>query len=578
MIILNVQQGTPEWHAARATHDCASEAAAALGLSKTCTRSELMKIKHTGITPDVSEWTQKFLFDKGHEVEALARPIVAKILGEALHPVTGESDDGKLLASLDGFTMFGDTVWENKLLNPALRDFIIENNDLPDTHWPQCEHQLLVTDADRVYFTVSDGTEEGTTGIFYQSKPERTQRLIAGWSQFNKDLVSYEPPENNPAAVAEAIEELPALRVQLVGQVTSSNLATFKDTVLARIKAINTTLVTDADFVNADKMVKFLDDGEKRLELVKSQALSQTATIDELFRTIDGLKAEMRSKRLTLDKLVKSEKESRKAEIVDAASKELAAYISDLNERIGLLVIKASSHITVSIQGAIYGLKSLDSMRDKVSVALANAKIEADAIADRIEANRKTVEDMSLFPDFSQVCTKAPDDFAALLAMRSNARKDAEEKRLNAERERIRAEEQAKAQREASQKAAAEIAAAQATARREAQEAAAKAEIERIALTTSAICTPAGTPIEAKTLISVMEQKQEVADISDINVGDMATKPISDTPVRDTDRTGPRVTSLRIQIGNELDKLNVFQLANVLAYCQALPFKSKLAA
>jgi hypothetical protein len=105
-------------------------------------------------------------------------------------------------------------------------------------------------------------------------------------------------------------------------------------------------------------------------------------------------------------------------------------------------------------------------MRDKVSVALANAKIEANAIADRIEANRKTVEDMSLFPDFAQCCTKAPDDFAALLSMRTNARKEAEEKRLAAEREKIRAEEEAKAQ---------------ATARREAQEAAAKAEAERLA-------------------------------------------------------------------------------------------------
>jgi predicted phage-related endonuclease len=46
--------------------------------------------------------------------------------------------------------------------------------------------------------------------------------------------------------------------------------------------------------------------GEKRLALVKSQALAQTASIDELFRTIDALKEEMRSKRLTLDKLVKA--------------------------------------------------------------------------------------------------------------------------------------------------------------------------------------------------------------------------------------------------------------------------------
>lgn len=59
---------------------------------------------------------------------------------------------------------------------------------------------------------------------------------------------------------------------------------------------------------------------------------------------------------------------------------------------------------------------------------------------------------MSLFPDFAAVCTKAPEDFAALLAMRVGQRREAEEKRIEAERAKIRAEEQAKAQREAKPK------------------------------------------------------------------------------------------------------------------------------
>jgi hypothetical protein len=52
---------------------------------------------------------------------------------------------------------------------------------------------------------------------------------------------------------------------------------------------------------------------------------------------------------------------------------------------------------------------------------------------------------MTLFPDFSAVCQKAPEDFAALMTMRLAARKAAEEKRLEQERERIRREEQEKA-------------------------------------------------------------------------------------------------------------------------------------
>ena len=442
----NVTQGSAEWLAVRAKHFTASELSAAAGKSKYQSRQALIKAKATGLVEEVSPATQR-LFDAGHAAEAAARPIVEAMLGEDLYPVTMscEIDGLPLLASLDGITMLGDIIWENKLLNESLKSSV-QQGKLDDHYALQVEQQLMVSGATKCYFTTSDGTEAGTFGMWYESNPDIRAQIVPIWKQFAEDLKNHVHVEAKAAPVAEVIEELPALTVQLVGQVTSSNLATFQTVVMERIKAINTTLVTDNDFATADKMVKFLDDGEKRLELVKSQALAQTASIDELFRTIDTLKAEMRAKRLTLDKLVKAEKENRKAEIVTAANREFADHLAALLNRVGVPI-----PVIGSFGEAVKGLKSLDSMRDKVSAALANAKIEANAIADRIDSNRKMVDDMSLFPDFSQVATKAPDDFAALLAMRTAARKEAEEKRLAEERERIRAEEQAKAQREAAE-------------------------------------------------------------------------------------------------------------------------------
>lgn len=574
MIELSVTQGTPEWHAQRATHDCASEAAAALGLSKHCTRSELMRIKHTGVTPDVSEWTQRFLFDKGHEVEALARPIVEARIKQELFPITGESDDHKMLASLDGMVILddmvtlGDLVWENKMLNTDLRDYLTANNDLPDTHWPQCEHQLLVTGAKRVYFTTSDGTEEGTTGIFYESKPERCRRLIAGWSQFNEDKKNYQLPEVKPAAVAEVIEDLPALTVQLVGQVTASNLATFQAVVLSRIQAINTNLVTDNDFATADKMVKFLDDGEKRLDLVKAQALSQTASIDELFRTIDSLKSEMKAKRLTLDKLVKAEKENRKGEIVIAASREFGAHCAALSSRVGVSV-----NVAVSFADAIKGLKSLDSMRDKVSVALANAKIEANAIADRIEANIKSLEESSsqswrfLFPDLQAVCTKASDDFAALLAARKASHAAAESARI----EKIRAEEKAKAEAAAAAKVAEEARIAKAEA--DAKAATEKAEANRIAADeirkideqrkAAALAEADKLAAEAKAAMPDEPPKEHIEPVKEV------------APSRNSDM---KRLQFRSELITRIDAMNAVQMANLIAYLDAQVIRERMAA
>ena len=229
--------------------------------------------------------------------------------------------------------------------------------------------------------------------------------------------------------------------------VTASNIEAFREHAMAVLKGINTNLQTDEDFANAERTVRWAKEVEDKLDAAKEHALSQTTSISQLFQTIDAVRDEARAVRLTLDKLVKAEKENRKSEIVAQARKAYGDHWSALCRRVGGEWIPA---VGVSyFADAIKGLKSLDSMRDKASTALAHAKIEANAVADRIDANRKTVEDMSLMPDFAQVCTKAPDDFAALYAMRKQQRADAEAKRLEAEREKIRREEEAKARAEA---------------------------------------------------------------------------------------------------------------------------------
>lgn len=448
MIELSLQQGSPEWLTHRAKCFSASEAPAMMGVSPYMTRTELLRQKATGIIPDVNANTQR-LFDRGHETEAMARPLVEKLIGKTMIPSVATDDSGKFLASSDGVDVSDDFVslacnvgFEHKSWNEEIAAQVSSGN-VPESHKPQLDQQFLVFGFEKILFVCSDGTPEKFVYCWYYPQPERIANLRAGWDQFEKDLAEYQHVEAKPAVVADAIEDLPALTVQLVGQVTASNLDTFKNAVTVRIQAINTALVTDADFANADKMVKFLDDGEKRLDMVKAQALAQTESIDQLFRTIDALKAEMRSKRLTLDKLVKAEKENRKAEIVTAASKELFAHMQSLRQRIGGYMPNIEGPIFAE---AIKGLKSLDSMRDKISVALANAKIEANAIADRIDANRKAMAgNEALFPDFTQVCTKAQDDFAALVAMRVAQQKERDEKRLEAEREKIRSEEEAKA-------------------------------------------------------------------------------------------------------------------------------------
>ena len=114
MKVHNVTQGGDEWLALRAGYFTASEASAMMGASKKVSRSELLRMKATGDEQEFSRWVQENLLDKGHEIEALARPIAEKIIGEELYPATAIDDDGYLLASYDGLDMMEAACWECK--------------------------------------------------------------------------------------------------------------------------------------------------------------------------------------------------------------------------------------------------------------------------------------------------------------------------------------------------------------------------------------------------------------------------------------------------------------------------------
>jgi predicted phage-related endonuclease len=426
-------------------------------MSKYATRDELLRQKATGLAEEVSPAKQR-IFDAGHEAEALARPIAEGIAGTEFFPVvaTREVDGLPLLASFDGIDVLDDLIWENKLLNQSLVQQV-QAGDLEPHYWLQLEHQLLVSGASRALFTTSDGTPEGTHPLWYESKPERRAQLIAGWKQFAADLAAWVPPEAKPApVVGKTPDNLPALLIQVTGAVTASNLPEFKTHALEVFKGINRTLTTDQDFATAESTVKWCADVESRLAAAKEHALSQTATIDALFKTIDDISAEARRTRLELDKLVKARKEEIRGEIVAGGIAALREHIAQLN---AAMPADYMPQVPADFAGAIKGKRTVESLRSAVNDELARAKIEASNIATRIHANVKTLKASGLVvPDAATLVLKAPDDLAAIIA----TRKAAEQQRQEAERERIRAEEAARADREARAKLAAEQRAAQA--------------------------------------------------------------------------------------------------------------------
>lgn len=460
MIIKNVVQGTQEWADLRADHFTASEAPAMAGVSKYQSRADLLKLKYTGVAEEVTVAQQR-LFDRGHAAEAAARPIAEEIIGEDLYPVTGISEDHPhLLASLDGCTMLEDVIFEHKLWNQDLAA-AVEANDLPGHYKVQMDQQLLVSGAERCLFMCSDGTRENAAWCWYEPDQKRFDALLAGWEQFRADLEAYQPTEQKVAPQGEAPEALPALKIDLTGAVKASNLPDFKARAMAMVEGIKTELTTDKDFADAESTVKFLQKGEKQLKDSKQAALQQTASIAELFDTIDELTENMRQKRLKLEKLVKAEKDNRRNDIERKAEQAYDAHLGSIQKE-----LEATSPWPLrfpapnpGIREAMKGKRTMTSLQDAADTAVANAKIQADEAARQIRTSIDTLKHEaegfeSLFADGGQlVCDKAPEDLRNLAHSRIAEHKEAEQKRQDAERERIRQEEEAKAQAEADKRA-----------------------------------------------------------------------------------------------------------------------------
>lgn len=456
--IHNLVPGSDEWLKFRLERGGASEAAAMLGLSTKVKRSELLRMKHTGLPKEFSDWVQTHVLDHGHEVEAMARPLFEEIIGDELYPAVYSR--GRLGASTDGLTMSGRVAWEHKQWSEELARSVAADI-LPEEHWPQCQQVLLVTGADHLVFGVSDGTPDKLVSMVVFPDPVWFDRIERGWAQFWIDLANFAMPEAEaPKPAGATMESLPALQVLVEGSVTKSNLTEWVGKARALVASISTELATDEDFATAENMVKGCEKAEQLLEATKSNMLAQTVSIDEVLKTIDQVREEFRQKRLALDKLVKAKKESIKGDIV-------AGGVAAFAEHVRGLACEYLPRVVPDFAGAIKNKRTVASLRDAVDTELARAKIEVNGHYARIQQNLTTLaaprtSHRFLFVDVGALVIKAPDDLALIIRTRIADHEAAAEKELARIREEERVKAEAKARHEAEE--AARLAAAAAAA------------------------------------------------------------------------------------------------------------------
>lgn len=417
-------QGSPEWKAHRATPYMinGSEIAAIMGLDPHTSRSELLRMKATGSEKEFSDYVQKRVLDKGHEYEALARPIAEEIIGDDLSAlVITNTIDGVLFSvSFDGITQGHDTSSEHKSLNQALAA-ALDASYLPEQYHPQCEAGLTVSEATRCLFMASrDGDVSTMRHFWYEPNPEFRARMIAACKQFLVDWANYQHVESAPVAVAAPIKDLPAIIITATGSLSiETNFTKWEVELRDFINRIPEKPSTDQEFADCKAAVAAFKKAEEALDAEEARVLTMVPSVDDMRRHKNLLSDLSRTTRLALEKLVVRRDIDTKNEIMQKGKDGVEAHIKALNVRLGGQYMPAS---TANFADAIRNKRSYASMRDSVDAMLANAKVGADMTADLIAANRlEMIGELDwsfLFPDFAAVCTKARDDFNSLLIAR----------------------------------------------------------------------------------------------------------------------------------------------------------------
>ncbi len=193
MKIVNLEQGTDEWHKWRNAGVGASEAPMVLGISTYKTTHKLWQEK-TGTIETKDE--NNFVFEKGKSIEARARAHFELMNDKDCPPVCLEMDEYPFLrASLDGYNASENFALEIKYVGKDAMGEVI-----PPHHYAQLQHQMMVCGATDVTYIRSNDGVVFKTEIIKRDDPyikDLLEKELAFWKMV-QDKVEPPIPEKKP--------------------------------------------------------------------------------------------------------------------------------------------------------------------------------------------------------------------------------------------------------------------------------------------------------------------------------------------------------------------------------------------
>jgi putative phage-type endonuclease len=192
-VIVDLEQGSPEWVEWRKSRRCASESAALLRVSPWFPRTpfELWEVKsgrrEVRVTPAMA---------RGVELEASARALYEITRSDLMVPYVVEGE-GDYAASLDGLSFDGARILEIKCPFKGTASDLwarAARGQVPVHYQCQVQSQLMVTGAEYCDFAVYAGDAHRLTIIEVRHDLAMQARIRAAWDAFWPDYVAGRAP------------------------------------------------------------------------------------------------------------------------------------------------------------------------------------------------------------------------------------------------------------------------------------------------------------------------------------------------------------------------------------------------
>lgn len=195
-----MDQGTEKWHEWRKAGQGSSDAPVIMGVSPYKTPYQLYLEKlGLNIVDEKKEAGKKFIFEKGHKIEAEARAHREVDLGfELLPKLYAHKDITWLIASMDGANDEHSYADEYKLVSKAE----YEAGVCPDRYYPQVQHQYVVSGLKtiNIVLCMHEKNEDGKSKLLKKVVHvpvdlKYIEKLLKAHVEFRECVQKKTPPE-----------------------------------------------------------------------------------------------------------------------------------------------------------------------------------------------------------------------------------------------------------------------------------------------------------------------------------------------------------------------------------------------